>query len=217
LESGSFSAISVEDLNLGNTIQTVRTAAFDNIVTDSIVIPDSCTNIESEVFPYAKVKTITLGNGITEINRVFDNSDVEKIILPNSLKTISGYAFYYCDNLKEIVIPDSVTTIEGDLIYRCPSIEHIYIGKNLISDITFYEYWNESLFKLKTVVVHPENQRYDSRNNCNCLIETVSNKIIKGGSLGFIPETITTIANYGFTSDDLQKVHIPASCTNLTG
>lgn len=218
LESGAFAELTVNNIDLG-AIQSVRESAFYWTDTPKIIIPDSCININSSAFYYSNIKTITIGKGITELaGDVFEHCSAEKIILPNTLKTITGsYAFYYCKKLKEVVVPDSVTTIGSYLIYNCPEVEHIYIGKSLVSDIKLYTSSVDQIAKIKTIVVNPQNTRYDSRDNCNCLIETASNKILYGGGLGFIPETVVAIGIDAFTSDYLQTIHIPASCTVITG
>lgn len=218
LESGAFAELTVNNIDLG-AIQSVKESAFYWTNTPKIIIPDSCININSSAFYYSDIKTITIGKGITELaGDVFEYCDAEKIILPNTLKTITGsYAFYYCKKLKEVVVPDSVTTIGSYLIYNCPEVEHIYIGKSLVSDIKLYTSSVDQIAKIKTIVVNPQNTRYDSRDNCNCLIETASNKILYGGGLGFIPETVVAIGIDAFTSDYLQTIHIPASCTEITG
>lgn len=219
LESGAFAELTVNNIDLGNVLQIIKESTFYRTNTPKIIIPDSCININSSAFYYSDVKTITIGKGITELaGDVFEYCNAEKIILPNTLKTITGsYAFYYCKKLKEVVVPDSVTTIGDYLIYNCPEVEHIYIGKSLVSDIKLYTSSVDRITKIKTIVVNPENTRYDSRNNCNCLIETESNKVLYGGGLGFIPETVIAIGIDAFTSDYLQTIHIPASCTVITG
>ena len=218
LEYEAFAELTVNNIDLG-AIQSVKESAFYRTDTPKIIIPDSCININSSAFYYSNIKTITIGKGITELaGNVFEYCNAEKIILPNTLKAITGsYAFYYCKKLKEVVVPDSVTTIGDYLIYNCPEVEHIYIGKSLASDIKLYTSSVDQIAKIKTIVVNPQNTRYDSRDNCNCLIETASNKILYGGGLGFIPETVVAIGINAFTSDYLQTIHIPASCIVITG
>jgi hypothetical protein len=47
--------------------------------------------------------------------------------------------------------------------------------------------------------VDPNNSKYDSRNNCNCIIETETNTLIVGCENSIIPESVTTIGTYAFS------------------
>lgn len=50
----------------------------------------------------------------------FCDCEFEKINLPNTLKYIERYAFYYCQNLSSIIIPNSVTYIDDHAFEDCP-------------------------------------------------------------------------------------------------
>lgn len=60
------------------------------------------------------IREMIVPEGITEIkeNSLRDNKYVTRIVLPNTIKKISGYSICTCDNLESINIPSSVTTIE---------------------------------------------------------------------------------------------------------
>ncbi|MFQ6724566.1 MAG: leucine-rich repeat domain-containing protein, partial [Clostridia bacterium] len=66
------------------------------------------------------------------------------------------------------------------------------------------------------ISVDANNPVYDSRNNCNALIHTASNTLIRGSSSTVIPSNITSIGDYAFTGcSDLHTVTIPASVTYI--
>lgn len=79
---------------------------------------------------------------------------LEEITIPEGVKKISFCAFYKCSNLLNIKIPASVEIIEPAVFYGCDKIE--------------------------TIIVSPENKVYDSRDNCNAIIETATNNLIIG-------------------------------------
>ena len=76
--------------------------------------------------------------------------------------------------------------------------------------------------------VHSKNTIYDSRNNCNAIIETATNKLMSGCQRTIIPNTVTTIGDFAFSScRNLNAINIPNSvntigesafqyCNNLT-
>ncbi len=67
----------------------------------------------------------------------FDQSGLEKVIFPDSLKGIGEYAFWWCTALKEISIPSSVEYIGGSAFGFCENLVKAtipgtvsYIGNN---------------------------------------------------------------------------------------
>jgi hypothetical protein len=67
--------------------------------------------------------------------------------------------------------------------------------------------------KIDCIVVDPENPYFDSRDNCNAIIETATNRVIVGSRNMRIPEGVTTIAPFALSGQTL--VTIPASVTRI--
>ena len=69
------------------------------------------------------------------------------------------------------------------------------------------------------IVVESGNPIYDSRNNCNAIIETASNTLLLGGKNTIIPNSVTAIGYYGFYAfyncTGLTSVVIPKSVTAI--
>jgi hypothetical protein len=88
----------------------------------SVIIPNSVTRIGRSAFCGCKdLINVSLSNGITEIcDYAFVNSNLEHIIIPDSVITLGNYIFEYCSNLKSIVIGKSVSNF-GDKLYNFPS------------------------------------------------------------------------------------------------
>ena len=70
-----------------------------------------------------------------------DNTNLEEVILPDSLETITAQAFLDCKLLKKVTIPASVKTIEEYAFARCSNLaEVLFYSKNAAMDSnSFYK------------------------------------------------------------------------------
>ena len=151
------------------------TGAFYNCTNlTSIELPQTVTIIESYAFA---------GTGLTSIE------------IPNSVTSIGGFAFHNCKGLTSIEIPNSVTSIGSSAFYNCRGLASVTIGSGVTS-IGSYAFTYCS--GLTSIIVDENNTIYDSRDNCNAIIETSSNTLIQGFSKTIIPASVTSIGNYAF-------------------
>lgn len=100
------------------------------------------------------------------------------------------------------------------------AIQSLYIGKELENlnvyggAIGNYKVLDNVLFRgcsnLKSIMIDPENKVYDSRENCNGIIETSSNSLVVGVSTTTLPSTLVSINSNAFINQtDLTKVILP--------
>ena len=82
------------------------------------------------------------GLPVTEIGyeAFFYRSNIETIIIPDSVTCIGKNAFYYCTGLVNVTLPASLTTIEVGAFIGCQSLESITIPESVtaIKSETFY-------------------------------------------------------------------------------
>ena len=70
---------------------------------------------------------------------------------------------------------------------------------------------------LESISVESGNTKYDSRNNCNAIIETATNTLIYGCKNTIIPYSVTTIGYSAFYGcSGLTSVTIPNSVTSIS-
>ena len=182
----------------------------------SITIPKSVTTSGLGAFRGCSgLTSITIPNSVTTIrSRVFsDCSGLTSITIPNSVTTIDSYAFSKCSSLTSITIPNSVTTIRGRCFADCSSLTNITIP-NSVTTIEYDAFGFCS--SLAAINVDSSNPIYDSRNNCNAIIKTADNELIKGCMNTNIPDSLTIIGNNAFWGcSGLTSITIPNSVTTI--
>jgi len=159
-----------------------------------------------------KVVDIEGGSGVTITNNV----EITGIILPEGVEEVHGYGFSGCDVLEYIQFPDSLLCfVENDIspISYCDAIESLYIPKN-VNRISGTIY-NSVTPGCQYVSVDPDNTSYDSREDCNAIIDSSLNRLIFGTGNSFIPDDVSSIGIYAFANMPLTSIDIPASVTEI--
>lgn len=131
---------------------------------------------------------------VTELGGVFTNDEeitnFTEFQYFTGLSSIIGAEFCGCSGLTTITIPNSVTSINGSAFVNCTALESIQVESG--------------------------NSVYDSRNNCNAIIETASNKLVRGCQNTIIPNSVTCIGNSAFKgSGDKETIILPNSITSI--
>ena len=159
----------------------------------SITIPNSVTSIGDQVFTGCSgLTSVTIPNSVTSIGvEAFSYcSGLTSITIPNSVTSIGSWAFNFCSGLTSVTIPNSVTSIGDRAFYFCSG--------------------------LTSIVVSSGNTIYDSRNNCNAIIETATNTLLFGCQTTTIPTSVTGIGSYAFYAcPGLTSITIPNSVTSI--
>ena len=210
---------SLTSVTIPNSVTSISNYAFSNCSSlTSITIPNSVTSIGNYAFyECSSLTSITIPNSVTSIGNsaFFKCSSLTSLTIPNSVTTIGDYAFMSCIGLTSLTIPNSVTSIGNSAFYNCTSLTSITIP-NSVTSIGYGAFHGCS--GLTSVKVESGNVKYDSRSNCNAIIETTTNTLIVGCRNTVIPNNVTSIGHGAFSHcSGLTSVTIPNSVTSIGG
>ena len=216
---------SLEIITIPNSVSQIGEKAFKDCVgLSSIDIPNSVTEIGSLAFcGCSSLASISIPNTLTKIEHgTFSDCGITSISIPNSITEIGGSAFSGCKKLESISIPNSVVKIGNYAFGGCANLTSVFIPSS-VREIESHAFSKD----LKQISIAPENPIYDSRENCNAIIKTKTNKLIDGFNCTIIPASVTSIGKNAFSYCDFSSITIPNSvitieedafrnCENLT-
>lgn len=145
-------------ITIPNSVTSIGSGAFSGCTgMTSITIPDSVTSIGNSAFysckslvsidvepenaHYSSVDGILFDKNHTKLIQFPQNKNKNTYVIPNTVKSISSYAFYNCVTLTDVTIPDGVTSIGNYAFYGTALYKNsdnwednvLYIDKALIS------------------------------------------------------------------------------------
>ncbi len=210
---------SLRTAKLGNKLTKISDRLFlDCYALTSVSIPSSVTAIGECAFEGCEsLAGITIPGSVKTIgDSAFAGCiSLKNLTIPKSVTKIAEAAFFGCISLDSVAIPNSVSEIEWGSFACCSSLKSISIPKSVtyISSSAFSE-----CNALEKITVDAGNQNYNSKNNCNAIIETSSGTLLLGCKNTVIPNTVAYIARDSFYGcDSLTSIVIPDSVKLIGG
>ena len=203
--------------SLGNVVfpaslTTIGQSSFNGCAFTSLEIPAGLTVIERHAFNYISGLTSIV---VDPANPVYDsrggcNALIETetnnlirgcaaTVIPNTVTSLRAYAFCGVAGASSVDIPASVKSLGGYAFGEMPDLTSAYIPATVDSiGLSLFRVCS----KLTSIVVDPANPKYDSRDGCNAVIETATNKLMAPCRTTVIPSTVTAIGQEAYSDND---------------
>lgn len=204
----------INEIVLPNTIEMIENGAFRGCESlTTLVLPEGITSVGNNAFMECSSLVelvlpdtiLTIGSENGGFASVFYGcSSLEKITLPNQLRSINSRLFYGCTNLTSIVIPSTLERISSDAFDGC-AIHTVYFNGSLL------EWLNSTITGNLLYQFERDNHFYIKKSEIEW--EEVKELVIPGGVTsiesykfyGFnhitsltLPQTVLTIGMYAF-------------------
>lgn len=206
---------SVNYMGVDFTVTSIGQYAFSGCnELSSVIIPSTVNEVGSYAFSHCtSLLNVYLPSTILSINSYsfYCCTSLTNVLIPETVTSIGERAFS-TSGLTSIVIPNSVTSIGQHAFTGCDNLTSVIIGAG-VSSIEYNSFWGN---RLNSITVSDQNEHYDSRENCNAIVETSTNNIIIGCQASTIPSSILSIGSHAFDHcRGLQQLVIPSNIITI--
>lgn len=195
IEKSAFEYCRMQYINIPSTVKTIGDCAFTRCDLYKISVDAGNT-------AYCSVDGVLFNKAKTEIICYPTSNGITSYTVPNGVKTIRNFAFYW-SGLTEIILPDGLTTIEKEAFSYCSKLTEITIPQS-VTNIGEYAFrYCTSLTEI-TIPDGITNLNLGTFIDCTSLASVV------------IPDNVTDIGDYAFGyCSSLASVTIGSSVENI--
>ena len=172
----------------------------------------NCVYVSKCAINNSSVMEITLGENVKELSDFVGTGWYKK--QPEGLLYLDNWLVGYKgeEPVGDITIAEGTTHINEYALSYCNSITSVTIPQSVIYIGDFFLRNCESITGLKNDV---DKTTFDSRENCNAIIETNTNTIIKACNNTNIPTTIESLGLCSFEGLDFVEIDIPDNVVDI--
>ena len=132
IEGGAFfRCTKLENLNLPSSLKEIGNGAFEGSAISEVVFPATLTKIGMRAFAdCANLKHITLSKEMTFGEEIFAGSGLETLVIEEGVETIAASMFAFT-NIQKIVLPQSVKVVGMNAFGGCANLNSIILNEGL--------------------------------------------------------------------------------------
>ncbi len=208
----------LSSISIPESVDTIyRDAFMDCSNITSVIIPNNVVEIGIGAFANCvNLTSVELSSRINKLsNGLFDGCyKLSNIVIPSNIISIEPCAFRGCYSLTSLYLPKGLKTLKADCFSECNNLSEINISETV--DSIFYSAFSYCA-NIERIIVEEGNIKYDSRNNCNAIIETSSNRLILGCKTSVLPMELETIGEGAFIGREIDTIILPDNIKKIEG
>lgn len=185
-----------------------RTPVFkQSTLLKSIVLPNNITNITAYTFYNCKsLESVLINEGVTTIDTAAFQFcyALTSVNIPDSCTLLNTVCFADCKNLASIDLNKVQTA--GNYCFSGSGLTSVHIPETLTSISTCFICGCD---RLTSVTVDENNTIYDSRDNCNAIIQKSKDALKHGCNVTIIPDSVKILDTYCFRLCTFKTISIP--------
>lgn len=126
-EYAFYACEALEDVNIPNGVKVIENSTFRGTNFEVLELPESVERLADYSLSFGGFKVVKLPRDLVKIGQEAFTvcQNIEKIEIPERIKTILHGTFWRCERLKEVVLPDGMEMIKARAFWNCPELETI--------------------------------------------------------------------------------------------
>ena len=214
-------------LNLPSSVGYIGQNCFaESGLEGEFVIPANVRLLEPATFRNTHITKLSFAEG-SRLDSIGDQSiffmfELEELELPTGLRTIAYAGISSCPKLRKANLPEGLLKLDPMVLTGCP-VEELIIPSTLVEIgegfmATGHQHMNmggDGSSPLRHISVAAGNPKYDSREDCNAVIETATNTLYLAKAISKLPSTLQVIPTGTYSDPCMKTLTLPASITKI--
>lgn len=191
---------------------------------DEFVVPANVKVLESAIFRNTHITKLSFAEG-SRLDSIADQSiffmfELEELELPTGLRAIAYAGISSCPRLKKANLPEGLVKLDPMVLTGCP-VEELVIPSTLVEigegflSTGHQQMAGDGSSSLRHISVAAGNPKYDSREDCNAVIETATNTLYLAKAISKLPNTLQVIPTGSYSDPCMKTLTLPASITKI--
>ena len=212
-------------LDLPNRVGYLGQNCFaESGLTGEFVVPANVKVLESAIFRNTHITKLSFAEG-SRLDSIADQSiffmfELKELELPTGLRAIAYAGISSCPWLKKVNLPEGLVKLDPMVFTGCP-VEELIIPSTLVEigegflSTGHQQMAGDGSSSLRHISVAAGNPKYDSREDCNAVIETATNTLYLAKAISKLPNTLQVIPTGSYSDPCMKTLTLPASITKI--